>query len=112
MSLATTGMLRMPGAGLEVAEIARMSRTFPAMARLLCLLQLYKEALVFWREGVGIYDAVRHEIGNGPFLFADTEEAPVNRHADLVDLLSGDGHWLDALGDHRLSDDGAARRGH
>src|SRR3954454_24267309 len=78
------------------------------MTRLLCFLQLYKEALVFWREGVGIYDAVRHEVGDGALLFAGTEEAPMDRHADLVDLLSGDGHRLDALGDHCLSDDGAA----
>src|SRR3954453_14422175 len=110
MSLATMGALRMPGAAVELPDCARRSRTFPGMTRLLCLLQLYKEALVFWREGVGINDAVRHEVGDGAFLFAGAEEAPMDRHADLVDLLAGDGHRLDALGDHCLSDDGAAGR--
>src|SRR3954470_18902113 len=110
MSLATIGALRMPGAAVELPDCARRSRTFPGMTRLLCLLQLYKEALVFWREGVGIYDAVRHEVSDGALLFAGAEEAPMDRHADLVDLLSGDGHWLDALGDHCLPNDGAASR--
>src|SRR4051812_6928985 len=109
MSLATMGALRMPGAAVELADCARRSRTFPGMTRLLCLLQLYKEALVFWREGVGINDAVRHEVCDGTLLFAGAEEAPMDRHADLVNLLSGDGHRLDALCDHCLSDDRAAR---
>src|SRR5208283_3878986 len=97
MSLATTGALRMPGAGVELADIARISSTFPATARLLCLLQLYKEALVLWREGVWIYHAVRHEVRDGALLLAGAEEAPMDRHAYLVDLLSGDRHGLDAL---------------
>src|SRR5208282_4054006 len=111
MSLATTGALRMPGAGVELADIARISSTFPATARLLCLLQLYKEALVLWREGVWIYHAVRHEVRDGALLLAGAEEAPMDRHAYLVDLLSGDRHGLDALRDHCLSHDGTAGGG-
>src|SRR5215469_13281396 len=104
MSLATTGVLRIPGAGVVLADIARRSRTFPGMTASLHLLQLYKKALVFWRERVGIDDAVRHQIGDGALLIADAKESPVNRHADLVDLLSSHSQRLDPFGHHCLSD--------
>src|SRR5271166_3791377 len=111
MSLATTGVLRIPGAGVVLADIARTSRPLSAMARPLCLLQLYKEALVLWREGVWINHTVGNKIGDGTLLVADTKESPVNRHANLVNPLSGDGHWFDAFCHHGLADNRAAGGG-
>src|SRR5688572_8204548 len=67
------------------------------------LFQLHEEALVFRREGIGIDDGRRDEIGQRALLLAAAEEAPVDREADLVGGLAGHLHRLDAARDHRLA---------
>src|SRR5439155_22312209 len=61
------------------------------------LLQVHKEGLEFRRIGIGVADERSQGIGQPVralawiFLGRDADEAPVNRDADLEDLLAIDG---------------------
>src|SRR5688500_2193766 len=93
ISLATTGCVRMPGAGGPAD-----ARTIVRFAATSHLFQFDEEALVLGRERIRIDDGRGHEVRERALLFAAAEEAPVNREPDLIRRLAGHLHWLDAFG--------------
>src|SRR5213592_709344 len=86
------------------------------MARLLRLLELHQEALVFRCVRVGVDHSRRQEVDavarRGSLVFGDAAVAPMNRDADLVSLLAVDQHRLGALRHHRFGDVRRARARH
>src|ERR1039458_9031475 len=80
------------------------------------LLQLYQESLEF--RGVSIWidnrrrQQIRRRLRSSTFTFGNSQEAPVDRHADLVELFAVHHHGLDALGHHRFGDVIGASAGH
>src|SRR5271166_1837451 len=89
----------------EICWIRNVPRS-PISSLPLDFLQLHQESFEFRCVGIRINDSWRQQIGwclGGPaFGLGNPQEAPMDRHPDLVGLLAIHHHGLDALGDHRL----------
>src|SRR5512140_252966 len=101
--LETAGSLRAPVREPHTeAEERRTSRAFTAMARLPSgLLDLHEERLELGGEGVRVTGRRRQEVGERPGVARVPRVAPVNREADLPDLLPGRLQRPHPLGHHR-----------
>src|SRR5512140_1155472 len=115
MYLATTGSVRFDVWLPHIwAEERRISAVWMLMAVLPSrLLELHEEALELRRPGVGVHRRSREEVRErADVAGAAVGVPPVERVADLPDLLSVGLERPEAFGDHRDALDRAARGGH
>src|SRR5436309_15274994 len=91
MYFETSGALRMPvEAPKREAEACWISSGWIVMAASSSLLDVHEERFVFGRPGVRIACRWRQEVGQRPLMPLRRRVAPVNREADVPQLLAVD----------------------
>src|SRR5690242_397370 len=113
MYFETSGALRMPVAEPKrEAEACWISSGWMVMAASSCLLDVHEERFVFRRPGVRIARRWRQEVRQRTFMPLRRGVAPVNREADVPDLLAVDLETRQTVGHHRRPFDRPPRGGH
>src|SRR6516162_7280055 len=97
----------LPGTGPGWPEICWICNVVRSpIVRLLGFLQLDEEALELRRVSIGIDNRRGQQVHGGlrssVYVLGNTQEAPVDRYANLIGLLAVHIHSLDSLRDHRL----------
>src|ERR1043166_7131654 len=113
MYFETSGALRMPVAEPKSeAEECWISSGCIVMAPSPPLLDVHEESLVFRRPGVRIARRRREEVGQRPLMPLRGRVAPVNREADVPQLLAVDLEARQTVGHHRCAADRSSCGGH
>src|SRR5712692_2472258 len=111
MYFETVSFVRRP---VLVPHIAAEERVISSACSLIVsssrFLELDKECFVFRRPGVGVARRWRQEIRQRSFMTFRGGVTPVNREADVPELLAVDFHARQAIGDHGGAFDRTARR--